>query len=73
MKDAVKRANAFVSYVNTLGASGNLALDLINAFTYLEGVDLTVDGVSSAVSMLDSAIAEYNARAKQANADFSYV
>ena len=73
MKDAVKRANAFVSYVNTLGASGNLALDLINAFTYLEGVDLTVDGVSSAVSMLDSAIAEYNARAKRANADFSYV
>lgn len=73
MKEAIKRANAFVQYVNSLGSTGNIALELIESYDRLSGVDFTIDTAASAKAILDGAIADYNTRVSLANSDFSYI
>ncbi len=73
MKDAVRRANAFITFVNTMGSDGDIFEDLVESYAYLRDVDLTVDGAAAAKETLDRAIEDYNKRVTQMNADFSYV
>lgn len=60
LKDCLNRANVFITAVSRFGSSEDIAKDLINAYLALEGVDMTVNGVSTAKSVFDSTLKTYN-------------
>ena len=73
MREAIKRANAFVAYVNSIGTSGDLFGELAESYGRLSGVDFTIDVAATAKALLDSMIEEYNKTSEKINSDFSYV
>ena len=60
IKDCLNRANVFITAVSRFSSSNTIAKDLIKAYRALDGVDMTVNGVSTAKSAFDSTLKAYN-------------
>lgn len=73
IKECINKANVFITAVSRFGSSSNIASDLILAYRALDGVDLTVTGVSAAKAVFDSTLRTYNDIVKQIIKDLELI
>ena len=69
-KECIAAANIFISAVGNMSSNDKISLAIINAYSALLGVDITVEGVSVALRSLEAAVESYNSRVESINETF---
>ena len=67
-RSCIAVANGFILAVNRITVGKDYAKGIIEAYAALDGVDMGVDGVSSAKSSFDSSVNRYNSAVRELNA-----